>query len=249
MPAGNLHAYLQRRQLRGDGQLGQRAARRATPRRVDVPNCSRCSTSPPATDRRSSTSNARDGTELVYNTPAPDAGVAAVHRRRATRPRGRRALAARRASAAAVRRGLGGGPRKIHRADPWSVGPRRGWRPTTARSGWSPISRPAVPGHGRDLTVGDAERRRQRVGAGSRSRAGVFSALTFSASISRMLCRMVRPTSRAERHHVEAVQQAESAQEPLGQHGVGLRRTEELVEQAAHRLVPPARVAGRVVQG
>ena len=54
-----------------------------------------------------------------------------------------------------------------------------------------------------------------------------------------MLCRIVRPTSLADGHHVEAVQQREPAQKPFGENGIGLGRAEELVEQVAHRPVPP----------
>jgi len=50
------------------------------------------------------------------------------------------------------------------------------------------------------------------------------------------------------RRHVQAVQQAEPAQEPLAQHGFGLGRPEELVEQVAHRAIPRRPLAGRPVQ-
>ena len=50
------------------------------------------------------------------------------------------------------------------------------------------------------------------------------------------------------RDHVEAVQQAEPAQKPFGQNGIGLGGAEELVEQLAHRAVPPRHRPGGPVQ-
>src|SRR3954452_16243018 len=51
------------------------------------------------------------------------------------------------------------------------------------------------------------------------------------------------------RNHVETVQQADAAQKPFGKNGIRLGGAEELVEQVADGLVPPARVPGGVVQG
>ena len=50
------------------------------------------------------------------------------------------------------------------------------------------------------------------------------------------------------RDHVQAVQQRESAQKPFGENRIGLRRAEELVEQAAHRPEPPGRRPGGMVE-
>jgi hypothetical protein len=50
------------------------------------------------------------------------------------------------------------------------------------------------------------------------------------------------------RHHPQAVEQAEPAQEPLAQHGFGLGRPEELVEQIAHRAIPRRLLPGSPVQ-
>src|ERR1700736_6975723 len=62
----------------------------------------------------------------------------------------------------------------------------------------------------------------------------------------------VVPNSAADqprsRDHVQAVQQRESAQKPFGENGIGLSRTEELVEQVPHRAVPPRRRPGRMVE-
>src|SRR5271165_4240055 len=53
---------------------------------------------------------------------------------------------------------------------------------------------------------------------------------------------------RGSGHHVEAVQQRKPPQKPFGENGIGLSRTEELVEQAANRPVPPGRRPGRMVE-
>src|SRR5581483_2630301 len=51
------------------------------------------------------------------------------------------------------------------------------------------------------------------------------------------------------RHHVEAVEQAEPAQKPFGEHGIAFGGAEELVEQLADRLVPARCGAAGLLQG
>ena len=93
-----------------------------------------------------------------------------------------------------------------------------------------------LPGH-RRAVIRCGERLTDQRAASAPRRSG--RAARRSASHSRMLCRIVRPTRPRRRDHVQAVQQRESAQKPFGENGIGLRRAEELVEQAAHRPVPP----------
>ena len=63
-----------------------------------------------------------------------------------------------------------------------------------------------------------------------------------------MLCRTARPTIRALRDHVQAVEQTEPPQEPFGQNGFGLGGAEELVEQPANGSVPPRHRPAGVVE-
>ena len=152
MPAGNLHTYLHGVGVEVMANSDNVLRGGLTPKHVDVPELLRVLDFTPAADDVIHPRITRDGTELVYTTPAPEFAVSVLcidgehlgHEIDAP-------TAPRRSTDPALHRGFERGARQIHCGDAGAWSGRVGGRRRRADSVGRADSDEVVPGHRGDL--------------------------------------------------------------------------------------------------
>ena len=141
LPAGNLHTYLHGVGVEVMANSDNVLRGGLTPKHVDVPELLRVLDFTPG-ERGSHPSRDHHGRNRIglRHACAGIRGIGALHRRRASRPRDRRAESSRRAADPVVHRGLDGGARQGEQGARWSADLPHGWPPMTGRSALPPTS-------------------------------------------------------------------------------------------------------------